>query len=151
MSAESPFDVSERAGLVDPAAPGANLRRRAAPPVAQAATSRLEQAVARFNASRSLRVVVGLTRTLGRPWVSVGAAAGSPSEIRITVAWELCWYQWGVDVDDERRGVFTIGKGGELDQLDGPARQWNAELGPDGKLVVGRPAKSRAPLGEPVG
>ncbi len=65
-------------------------------------------------------------RTLGEPWVSVGAAAGSPSEVRITVAWELTWYQWGVDLGDELRATFPIDRGDEVGQLDGSARQWNA-------------------------
>jgi hypothetical protein len=71
--------------------------------------------------------------------VSVGAAAGSPSEVRITVAWELCWYQWGVDLGDELRPVFQIDRGDELEQLDGSARQWNANAGPSGKLALGAP------------
>ncbi len=62
------------------------------------------QAIARFNSSDAGRTAAGLTRSLGQPKVSVGAAAGSPSEVRITVAWELCWYQWGVDVDGGARG-----------------------------------------------
>ena len=94
-------------------------------------------AVASFNASAASRTVAGLARTLGVPMVSVGAAAGSPSEVRITVAWELCWYQWGVDVGDQQRPVFEIGKGSDVDQLDRSARQWNAGMGDGGQLVIG--------------
>jgi hypothetical protein len=75
--------------------------------------------------------------------VSIGALAGSPSEVRVTVAWELTWYQWGIDLGDEMRAVFEIDKGNELDQLDGPARQWNASAAEGGRIVVG--------AGEPVG
>jgi hypothetical protein len=97
---------------------------------------RLEDAVDRFNASPSTRTVGGLMRTLGTPRVSIGAAAGSPSEVRITIAWELSWYQWGVDIGDELRPVFQIDKGRELDQLDRAARQWNASVGEDGRLSL---------------
>lgn len=90
----------------------------------------------RFNRSQAARTVAGLSRTLGTPFVSVGAAAGSPSEVRITVAWELCWYQWGVDLGDERRPVFQLGRGEELAQLDGSARQWNARA-EAGRLILG--------------
>jgi hypothetical protein len=107
--------------------------------------------VFRFNASEAAHTVAGLTRTLGQPWVSVGAAAGSPSEARITVAWELSWYQWGIDLGDELRPVFQIGKGNELDQLDRSARQWNAGAGEGGQLVLGAPAGGRERDGEPVG
>ena len=95
------------------------------------------------------RTVAGLTRSLGRPSVSVGAAAGSPSEVRITVAWELCWYQWGVDLGDERRPVFEIDKGEEVEQLDRSARHWNASAGEGGQLVfgAGRPPAPRRRAG----
>ena len=121
----------------DPAAPGAGVGR--APPLPESPATRLERAVMRFNASEHARTVAGLTRTLGLPSVSVGAAAGSPSEIRITVAWELSWYQWGIDLKDELRPVYEIDKGFELDELDRPARQWNATATEGGQLRLGAP------------
>jgi hypothetical protein len=142
---------AERLGWVDPAAPGANVGRRPEPEVAESPAGRLERAVARFNSSDAARTVAGLVRTLGKPWVSIGAAAGSASQVRITVAWELGWYQWGVDLGDELRAVFQLGKGEEIDQLDGPARQWNASAGEGGRLVLGANATAGAAGGEPVG
>ena len=142
---------AERLGWVDPAAPGANVGRRPPEPgVAESPRGRLERAAARFNSSDAARTVAGLMRTLGEPWVSIGASAGSASEVRITVAWELGWYQWGVDLGDELRAVFQLGKGEEIDQLDGPARQWNASTGEGGRLVLGANATTRAAHGEPV-
>lgn len=130
-AAAAPEPVSAAVPATDPAAPG----RRARLPVRdEFAPGPVERAVVRFNASEPGRTVAGLARTLGRPWVSVGAAAGAPDEIRITVAWELSWYQWGVDLSDELRPVFQLGKGSEIEELDPPARQWNASLGEDGKL-----------------
>lgn len=130
----------------DPAAPGAGVGR-AGP--GEAAGSRFERAVARFNRSEHARTVAGLTRTLGQPSVSVGMAAGSPADVRITVAWELSWYQWSVDIGDEARPVHEIDKGHEIDQIDGPARQWNAHAADDGSLRLG-PARAPA-SGEPAG
>jgi hypothetical protein len=142
-------DRAERLGWVDPAAPGANVGRRPSEPeVAESPTGRLERAAGRFNSSDAARTVAGLMRTLGRPWVSIGSAAGSPSEVRVTVAWELGWYQWGVDLGDEMRSVFRIDKGDELDQLDGSARQWNASADETGRISFGA---NRAADGEPVG
>lgn len=142
---------AEQRGWVDPAAPGANVgRRRAVPERAESPRQRLEWAVARFNASEATGTVAALMRALGEPWVSIGAAAGSPSEARITVAWELSWYQWGVDLADELRTVFQLGKGSELEELDGSARQWNATAGAGGRLALRAPA-ARARDGEPVG
>jgi len=124
----------------DPAAPP--RRSRPAPPAEIDAPSPFERAVARFNSSEAGRTVAGLTRTLGRPQASIGAAAGAPDEVRITVAWELSWYQWGVDIGDELRPVFQIDKGREIDQLDAAARQWNAAVGEAGGLSLARePAK----------
>jgi hypothetical protein len=98
---------------------------------------RLADAVERFNGTDSPRTVRGLTRTLGSPRVSVGAAAGSPDEVRITVAWELSWYQWGVDLGDPSRPVFEIGRGGDPGELDGSARVWNGGAGEGGRLFLG--------------
>ncbi len=131
---------AERLGWVDPAAPGANVGRRPEPEPSESPRSRLDRAVERFNASDAARTVAGLTRTLGEPRVSIGAAAGSPSEVRVTVAWELCWYQWGVDLGDELRAIFSIDRGDEIEQLDGPAREWNARAGEGGRLALGVPA-----------
>jgi hypothetical protein len=124
---------------VDPAARGANVgRRRLSLETPQA---RLAGAVRRFNESAEARIVAGLTRTLGVPSVSIGASAGSSSVVRITVAWELSWYQWGIDLCDRSRPVFALAKGFEVGQLDGSARQWNATA-VDGKLVLGTPRRA---------
>jgi hypothetical protein len=110
----------------DPAAPGANVgRRRGA--AAHPPQQRFASALSRFNSSDAGHMAAGLSRSLGQPKVSIGAVAGSPSEVRITVAWELCWYQWGVDLGDPRRPVFEIARGTEVDQLDRSARQWNGQ------------------------
>jgi hypothetical protein len=98
---------------------------------------RLEDAVDRFNVSPAVRTVRGLMRTLGPARVSIGAAAGSPSEVRITVAWELTWYQWGVDVGDASRPVFELGSGAELAELDGSARFWNGGAARSGRVFLG--------------
>lgn len=142
---------AERLGWVDPAAPGANVGRRPEPEPAESPQGRLDRAVARFNSSDAARTVAGLTRSLGAPRVSIGSAAGSPSEVRITIAWELCWYQWGVDLGDELRAVFSLDRGDEIEQLDGSARQWNARAGDGGQIALGVPPGKRARDGEPVG
>ena len=87
-----------------------------------------------FNGSDAGRLVAGLTRSLGCPSVSVGIAAGSSNEVRITVAWELCWYQWAIDYAGH---VVEIGRGEDVEQLDRSARHWNATVGKDGQLVFG--------------
>ena len=141
---------AERLGWVDPAAPGANVGRRPEPEATESPLGRIERAAARFGGSEAARTVAGLMRSLGEPRVSIGSAAGSPSEVRITVAWDLCWYQWGVDLGDELRAVFPLDKGDEIEQLDGSARQWNARAGDGGRLALAS-LRQHARDGEPVG
>jgi len=112
------------------------LRNRAAP----APTGLFERAAARFNASPSGAKVAGLTRTLGVPRASIGAAAASPELVRVTVAWELTWYQWGVDLADPTRTVFELRRGVDVAEIDAAARQWNASVGEGGRIAIGLPA-----------
>jgi hypothetical protein len=123
-----------------PTAPGANVGRRRRTG-AQKPQERLGLAIEAFNASREARMVAGLIRTLGQPQVSVGAAAGSQAEVRITVAWELSWYQWAVDVSGPRATVARIGSGREVSELDVSARVWNGGVAKDGELHLGRPRR----------
>jgi len=95
--------------------------------VIAAAAESFWPAVSRFNSSEAARTVAGLARTLGEPRVSIGAAAGSPGAARITVAWDLTWYQWCVAVEEGAEPVAELAHGTELDQLDVAARQWNAK------------------------
>jgi hypothetical protein len=122
----------------DPAAPGANVGRRRVP-----LEGRVERAVATFNESDASRTVAGLCRSLGQPTVSVGASAGSASAVRVTVVWELCWYQWSVDLAGGEGRVFQIANGGEIDELDRSARHWNAAVEGDGRLTLGAPRATR--------
>jgi len=119
-------------------------RLRQAPRVDPASVSPFERAVMRFNASPAGREVAGLVRTLGTPLVSVGAAAGAREQARITVAWELSWYQWTVDLGEGVRPVARLAQGGEVDQLDAPARQWNASVAEGGRIVLAAPARRRS-------
>jgi hypothetical protein len=112
-------------------------------------TSRFERAISRFNAGDAGRTVAGLTRTLGAPSVSVGDSAGAEDEVRVTVAWELTWYQWGVDLSDELRPVYELSKGFEVDEIDAAARQWNASAH-DGRIVMVAPRRREAVDGRPV-
>jgi hypothetical protein len=137
-----------RPGAPAPSVPEAETtppqrKLRPLPPVDADAPSPFERAVARFNSSDAGRTAAGLTRTLGKPHASVGAAGGRPGNVRITVAWELSWYQWGVDIGDELRPVFQIDKGGEIDELDPAARQWNASVNEDGRLALPERAARR--------
>jgi hypothetical protein len=111
--------------------------------------NRFENAIARFNGSDAGRTAAGLTRTLGAPSVSVGDLAGEGDIVRVTVAWELTWYQWGVDLGDELRPVFELERGFEVSEIDAAARQWNASAH-EGRIVMIAPRRNEAESGRPV-
>jgi hypothetical protein len=143
-----PADLPAPAPLPDPA--GRGMRpRRLQPDMELSPATRFERAIVRFNASDAGRTVTGLTRTLGAPSVSVGDLAGSTDEVRVTVAWELTWYQWGVDLGDELRPVYELNKGFEVTEIEAPARQWNASAH-DGRVVLVAPRRREAVEGKPV-
>jgi hypothetical protein len=104
----------------------------------------LPEALAAFNHSNHRRTVAGLTRTLGPPRataVSVRAKSGYPG-VRLTVAWELTWYQWEVSPSPHGPEVRESGKGETLDQLRSADRRWNLRPDPDGTLHEGSPEAS---------
>jgi hypothetical protein len=146
--AAKPAPLPEPAALPDPA--GRGMRpRRLQPDAGLSPATRFERAIVRFNSSDAGRTVAGLTRTLGAPSVSVGDLAGTADEVRVTVAWELTWYQWGVDLGDELRPVYELKKGFEVNEIDAPARQWNASAH-DGRIVLVAPHRREAAEGKPV-
>jgi hypothetical protein len=149
----APADLPAPDPVPDPPAPppdpaGRGMRPRRLQPDLSPAT-RFERAIARFNASDAGRTAAGLTRTLGAPSVSVGDLAGAEDIVRVTVAWELTWYQWGVDLGDELRPVFELEKGFEVSEIDAAARQWNASAH-DGRIVMVAPRRQEAESGRPV-
>jgi hypothetical protein len=147
-AAPAPDAREHPAALPDPA--GRGMRpRRLQPDAGVSPVTRFERAIARFNSSDAGRTVAGLTRTLGAPSASVGDLAGTADEVRVTVAWELTWYQWGVDLGDELRPVYELKKGFEVEEIDAPARQWNASAH-DGRIVLVAPHRREAAEGKPV-
>jgi hypothetical protein len=126
-----------------PAAPVAPPRRRDARHVRAVPTNaqvKVERALELFNNSEHVRTIGGIARTLGEPWVSATPLADAPSEVAITVAWELSWYHYRVDLGDAADPVTLVNKGQELDELDESMRDWNATALGDGRLAVGVPS-----------
>jgi hypothetical protein len=77
---------------------------------------KISRALELFNVSEHPRTVAGVARSLGPPAVAV-LPAESSSLVTVTVAWELCWYRYEVDLADERGGVRVADQGYELDEL----------------------------------
>jgi hypothetical protein len=98
---------------------------------------KLERALELFNTSDHLRTVTGLSRTLGTPQVSASTSGESAAEVLITVAWDISWYQFVVDLSDTSEPVRVESQGGEVDELAEDARIWNARVEPNGGLAIG--------------
>ena len=116
-------------------------RRREPREISAVPTSRdgkLERALELFNASEHRRPIAGIARALGEPWVSVAPLTPGPAarEVGITVAWELSWYRYRVDLDDADQAVLLLDRGDEIDDLDEAARGWNAGADIDGHLAL---------------
>jgi hypothetical protein len=77
---------------------------------------KITRALELFNVSEHPRTVAGVARSLGPPAVAVLPVDNS-SVVMVTVAWELCWYRYEVDLADERGGVRVADQGYELDEL----------------------------------
>jgi hypothetical protein len=111
-------------------------RPRAAEPAGDSPGTTVPEALAAFNGSQHRRTIAGLTRTLGPPRASalaVRAANGYPGA-RLTVAWELTWYQWEVGPGPGGPEVRESGKGETIDQLRAADRTWNLMVDRDGTL-----------------
>jgi hypothetical protein len=96
----------------------------------------LTGAIAAFNAAEQPRTVSGLSRSLGAPKASglaVRTASGA-NGVRLTVAWELAWYQWEVGPGKRGPELRQIAKGETIDQLRAADRQWNLSVAEDGTL-----------------
>jgi hypothetical protein len=98
---------------------------------------KIERALEMFNASDHTRTIGGIARTLGLPWVSAQPRADAPSEVEITVAWELSWYRYRIDLGDASDPVTLLDKGQEIDELDESHREWNASATAEGHLAAG--------------
>ena len=67
-----------------------------------------------FNHSDHRRTVAGLTRTLGPPRataLAIRTGNGDAERVRLTIAWELTWYQWEVAAAGARSRRPRVGQG----------------------------------------
>jgi hypothetical protein len=141
-------------GLAEPVL--TRLRKRGPPPrkprhvraVPTNAQLKIDRALDVFNESEHPRTIAGIARTLGHPQASAVTSAESAAEVRLTIAWELSWYQFTVDLSDPREPVGLHSQGQELHELSEDVRSWNLEADADGRL---HPLGGVQEEGEPVG
>lgn len=97
---------------------------------------KMARALELFNASDHPRTVAGVARSLGQPIVAVRPSQTEGSVVGITVAWELSWYRFEVDLADEAAGVRVIAQGAELSELEDADRAANAVADDRGELQL---------------
>jgi predicted RNA-binding Zn-ribbon protein involved in translation (DUF1610 family) len=87
-----------------------------------------------FNASQFRRTVGGIAKSLGTPNVSVVPLSGVASDVVVTVAWEISWYQYRVTAESPQP-VRLAGRGHEIEELESSFTEWNARMEDDGRIV----------------
>ena len=107
------------------------------------------ESLAAFNRGENRRTVSGLSKSLGEPLATAIAirTASGDTGARITVAWELAWYQWEVGPGARGPEVREIARGETIDQLHAADRNWNLDVSSDGTLAR-RPVGGPEPIGE---
>ena len=118
----------------EPPADEPRPRRRSVP---QKPERRIRRAFESFNVGEYKSTVRSLIRSLGGPYVCAVTTNEDPSIVRITVAWELSWYQYEVDITSEVGSVRELGRGQELGELSAEDQAWNAHAAEDGELRLG--------------
>ena len=84
--------------------------------------------------STTEQAMVESAESLGAARVSLLPLSGVNTEVVVTVAWDISWYQYRV-VFESGQPVRLAERGYELDELDDRFKDWNGHLGPDGRLT----------------
>jgi hypothetical protein len=93
------------------------------------------EGVSAFNRSAYRRAIAGISKSLGDPLVSVVPLAGTRPDVVVTVAWDISWYQYRVDVS-AGGSVRLEGRGDDPDDLSHQWRVWNAIAASDGRVTL---------------
>jgi hypothetical protein len=104
------------------------LRRLSEPELAMVEAAEL------FNGSAFRRTVAGIAKSLGQPKASIVPLSGVNSEVVLTVAWEISWYQYRI-TPDSGQPVRLAERGHDPRELESMFTGWNARLTPDGRIV----------------
>jgi len=112
----------------EPVATEPILRRLSDPELA------IVEAAELFNASPARRTIVGIARSLGAPRASIVPLSGVNTEVVLTIAWDISWYQYRAALGTTP-SVRLEERGHELAELEPSFTGWNARLSEDGRLV----------------
>jgi hypothetical protein len=128
QSSIASFFGFRREPTAEPVANEPILRRLSEPELA------MVEAADIFNASQFRRTVEGIAKSLGEPQVSIVPLSGVNTEVVISVAWDISWYQYRVAFDSPQP-VRLEQRGHDPSELAPQFADWNARLAEDGRLV----------------
>jgi hypothetical protein len=94
----------------------------------------LVEAADLFNASLFRRTVEGVARALGAPLVSIVPLSGVNSELVLTFAWEITWYQYRV-LPEAGQPIRLADRGADISEIEAAFTDWNAALDEGGRVV----------------
>ena len=117
-----------RKPAVEPVVDEPILRRLSEPELAMVEAAEL------FNESAFRRTVAGIAKSLGPPKASILPLSGLSSEVVLTVAWDISWYQYRV-TPESGQPVRLAERGHDPGELESLFTSWNAHLSADGRIV----------------
>jgi len=94
----------------------------------------LVEAADLFNASLFRRTVQGVARALGAPLVSIVPLSGVNSELVLTFAWEITWYQYRV-MPEAVQPLRLADRGADISEIEAAFTSWNAQLDDGGRVI----------------
>jgi hypothetical protein len=93
----------------------------------------LVEAADLFNASLFRRTIQGVARALGAPLVSIVPLSGVNSELVLTFAWEITWYQYRV-MPEAAQPIRLADRGADIAEIEPAFTEWNAQLDESGRV-----------------
>ncbi len=94
----------------------------------------LVEAAELFNATQFRRTIAGVAKALGEPQASISVLSGVNSEMVLTFAWDISWYQYRVSPESSQP-VRVAERGHDIADLDPSFQQWNATVTEDGRVI----------------
>jgi hypothetical protein len=94
----------------------------------------LVEAADLFNSSLFRRTIEGVARALGEPLVSIIPLSGVNSELVLTFAWEITWYQYRV-LPEAGQPIRLADRGADISEIEAAFTEWNALLDDAGRVV----------------
>jgi hypothetical protein len=78
--------------------------------------------------------IAGVSKALGEPLASITPLSGVNSEMVLTFAWDISWYQYRVSPESSQP-VRVAERGQDIADLDASFQNWNATVTDDGRMI----------------